>query len=63
MFDRLVGVNQIAEILGVPVSWIYSRSRIKKGSDAIPCIRVGKYLKFRVDSVMEWLESQNERQS
>ena len=59
--EHLVGVNQLAEILGVPPSWVYSRTRIN-GPDAIPSILVGKYRKFKVPVVMEWLERQNERQ-
>jgi predicted DNA-binding transcriptional regulator AlpA len=57
---RLVGVNELSEKLGVPPSWVYARTRIK-GPDTIPCIRVGKYLKFKLDAVMEWIEQQNER--
>ncbi|MDH4205622.1 MAG: helix-turn-helix domain-containing protein [Desulfobacteraceae bacterium] len=59
MHQKLIGVNELAEILGVPPSWVYARTRLK-GSDSIPCLRVGKYLKFEFDKVMDWLKSQNE---
>lgn len=59
-YESLVGVNQLAEIIGVPPSWIYARTRIK-GPESIPCIRVGKYCKFNLNEVMKWLEQQNEQ--
>ena len=52
MNKKLIGVNELAEILGVPPSWIYHRSRMNK----IPMIRVGKYIKFNLDEVMDWLK-------
>jgi hypothetical protein len=55
---NLVGVNELSEKLGVPPSWIYARTRIK-GPDAIPCIRVGKYIKFKIEDVIDWLESKD----
>ena len=59
MEERLIGVNELAEILGTPPSWVYSRTR-ETGSGAIPRIMVGKYVKFRIDDVMAWLEKKNE---
>jgi hypothetical protein len=58
MDQRLIGVNELAETLGVPPSWVYARTRLK-GSESIPCLRVGKYLKFEFDKVMDWLKKQN----
>jgi hypothetical protein len=49
----------LAEILGVPPSWIYAHSRLK-GPDTIPCLRVGKYLKFEFEEVLDWLKKRNE---
>jgi excisionase family DNA binding protein len=57
--DRLIGVNELAEYLGVPVSWCYSRTRLK-GPERIPFIRVGKYLKFVRQDVLDWLQRQQE---
>jgi predicted DNA-binding transcriptional regulator AlpA len=59
MSQNLIGVNGLSEILGVPSSWIYARTRLK-GKEQIPCIRCGKYIRFRIDEVMEWLQRQNE---
>ena len=59
MNQKLIGVNELAEILGVPPSWIYARSR-ETGSDSIPRIKVGKYVKFELDRVKDWLKKKNE---
>ena len=55
----LLTVDELAEILVVPKSWVYSRTR-ETGPDTIPRIRVGKYLRFVLDDVFRWLEKQNE---
>ena len=59
MYQKLIGVNELAEILDVPKSWIYSRSR-ETGPGSIPRIMVGKYVKFQLDDVMAWLKKKNE---
>lgn len=57
---KLISVIELSEQLGVPPSWVYARTRIK-GPESIPCIRVGKYCKFQIEKVMEWLEKRNKR--
>jgi len=62
MTERLVGVKELADFLGVAPSWLYSRTRIK-GPDAIPHLKVGKYVKFKTSErgpveVMDWLRAQ-----
>ena len=59
MNQDLLTVSELAEVLRTPVSWVYSRTR-EKGPRAIPIVRVGKYIRFRLDDVMDWLKSQNE---
>ena len=59
MIKKLIGVNELAEILGVPPSWVYSRSR-ETGPDSIPRLKVGKYVKFELGKVMDWLKEKNE---
>ena len=53
-------IDEMAKILKVPKSWVYSRTR-ETGPNTIPRVRVGKYLRFRLDDVMDWLEGQDER--
>ncbi|NLD38798.1 MAG: helix-turn-helix domain-containing protein [Desulfatiglans sp.] len=52
-------IDEIAETLKVPKSWIYSRTR-ETGPDTIPRIKVGKYLRFEPDKVLQWIKDQNE---
>ena len=56
---KLFGIKELAEFLGVKPSWCYSKSR-EKGPESIPRIYVGKYVKFKIDDVMEWLKKKNE---
>jgi len=58
MNDHLLSVDELAKSLNVPKSWLYSRTR-QTGSDAIPRLKVGKYIRFRLNEVMEWLEQKN----
>jgi excisionase family DNA binding protein len=56
-WDRdLMTVAETAEWLKVPVSWVYERSR-KRGRERIPCIKLGKYLRFERGAVRAWVES------
>jgi excisionase family DNA binding protein len=53
--NKLLTVSEVAAELQVPVSWVYERTR-RNGVDRIPHIKLGKYLRFRWSSVLEWLE-------
>ena len=52
--NELLTVSEIAQALKVPVSWIYERSR-RRGSESIPHIKLGKYLRFEMTAVQNWL--------
>jgi len=53
---RLLNVKELAEILGVPISWIYDRTR-KSGPESLPHLRVGKYIRFQESEVLDYLKS------
>ena len=59
MIDKLLTVAELAEALNVPRSWVYARTQ-RKCEKQIPCLRVGKYLRFRLDLVIAWLEAEPE---
>jgi excisionase family DNA binding protein len=59
MNQNLLSVDELAEFLNVPKSWIYSRTR-ESGPDSMPRIKVGKYCRFVLKDVLAWLKSQNE---
>jgi hypothetical protein len=46
----------LADYLGVPVTWIYKRTR-KNGPELIPHIKLGKYVRFDPESeaFQQWL--------
>ena len=50
----LVGVKELAEILGRKKSWVYGKCR----TGEIIFYKIGKYNMFDVDEVMEWVERQ-----
>lgn len=56
MIQNLIGISEMAKKLDVPVSWIYSRTR----TNEIPCVRIGKYVKFDYERVMRWVQEQSE---
>ena len=52
--DSLLTVQEVAEMCKVPVSWVYERTRLS-GSERIPCLKLGKYLRFEAAEVRNWL--------
>ena len=58
--NELLTVKEVADLLRVPVSWVYDRTR-KRSLDRLPGIRLGKYWRFRQGEVLAWVESQRER--
>jgi excisionase family DNA binding protein len=53
----LLTAEEVAELLRVPLSWVYERTR-KRGVDRIPGFRLGKYWRFREADVLAWLDRQ-----
>jgi excisionase family DNA binding protein len=53
----LLTVQQVAELLQVPVSWVYERVR-KRSLERLPGYRLGKYWRFREAEVWTWIECQ-----
>ena len=54
----LLEARQVAEILGMRVDYVYALCR----RDAIPHLRFGRFLRFRVGAIEQWL-SETERAS
>jgi excisionase family DNA binding protein len=51
---HLLTVSEIAHTLRVSVSWVYERTR-RQGRGRLPHIKLGKYLRFEINAVREWL--------
>ena len=48
----LLDADEVAAWLGVPVSWVRESTR----SGAMPCMRLGRYVRFELAAVEAWLE-------
>lgn len=54
----LLTPKQLADRLQVPKSWVFEQTRKRaktRNSNPLPCIRLGKYLRFSWIQVSEWL--------
>ena len=54
----LVNADEIARILNVPKTWIYERTW--QGQKAIPFIRLGAYVRFQPEVVINFFKSKED---
>ncbi len=52
--NQLLTAQQVATLLGVPVSFIYDRT-CRSAADPIPRLKIGKYVRFDPEQVESWL--------
>ena len=50
--SELITAKELAKRLNVPVSWIYRRTRL--GQEAIPHVKMGKYVRFDWEEVVRF---------
>ena len=50
----LLTAGQVAQLLGVPKSWVYAQSR----EGRLPTVRLGRYYRYRAAVVQAWLAEQ-----
>lgn len=53
MTDRLLDAKEVAARLGVSESWVREAAR----TGALPCVRLGRYVRFDPDDVERWIET------
>lgn len=53
--NKRVNADELSKIQDVPVSWIYQRTRL--GQDEIPHIKMGKYLRFNPEEVIQFFRN------
>lgn len=51
--DELLEVDEVARILKMTPDWIYAQVRAGR----LPHIRLGRFVRFRRESIEAWLES------
>ena len=54
--SRLLTIEQVSEMLQVPVSWVREHVR-REARDRIPGLKVGKYWRFRCEDILGWLDA------
>jgi excisionase family DNA binding protein len=52
--DRLLDADDVAVLLNVPVRWVRQASR----DGRLPCVRLGRYVRFSREDVLAWVEAQ-----
>ena len=52
--NRLLTVHEVADLLQVPVSWVYGRTR-RRSTERLPGYRLGKYWRFEKTEVLDWV--------
>ena len=52
--ERLLTVQEVANLLQVPASWVYERTR-RRGCDQLPHLKLGKYLRFEEPAVIDFI--------
>jgi excisionase family DNA binding protein len=52
MTASLLTADQVADLLGVPTSWVYEQSR--KGR--IPTVTLGRYRRYRPEAIEAWTQ-------
>lgn len=57
--NRLLTVREVAELLQVPVSWIYGHL-CKRSRERLPGYRLGKYWRFSEDEILAWVKCHRE---
>ena len=52
MSGGLLTADQVANLLGVPKSWVYEQSRRGR----IPTVTLGRYRRYRMEAIEAWVE-------
>ena len=55
--SELLTGDELCRVLKIKKSFLYAPVR-RKGPDAVPCIRIGKYLRYDLNAVKGWIEKQ-----
>lgn len=57
--DELLTGDELCRKLKIKKSFLYAPVR-RKGPDAVPCVMIGKYLRYDMEAVREWIGRQNQ---
>lgn len=57
MENKILTVAQVAELLKVPISWVYKRTK-RRAPDRLPHLKFGKYVRFEERAILAYIASQ-----
>jgi hypothetical protein len=59
--EDILTPTQLAERLQVKPSWVYEkcRRRAKYSGEPMPCLRIGRYLRFYWPDICDWMRNGN----
>ena len=57
MTERLLTAAEVADLLGVPKTWVYEQSRAGR----IPTVTLGRYRRYRRQAIEQWLADLEKR--
>jgi excisionase family DNA binding protein len=57
--EKLLTAEQVAQLLNVSTAWVYDHADRKR--PAIPCVRLGKSVRFRPEDVRTFIEAMTRR--
>jgi excisionase family DNA binding protein len=58
--ENILTPEEVAERLKVPPSWVYEKTR-GRCRNPIPCLRLGRYIRFDWQEVINWLTVEAEQ--
>jgi excisionase family DNA binding protein len=58
--ENILTPEEVAERLKVPPSWVYEKTRARC-RNPIPCLRLGRYIRFDWNAVITWLSVEAEQ--
>jgi hypothetical protein len=60
--EDIITPEEVAARLKVPESWVYEKTRARC-RNPIPCLRLGRYIRFDWNAVIHWLSVEADRNS
>ena len=60
--ENILTPEEVAARLKVPESWVYEKTRARC-RNPIPCLRLGRYIRFDWNAVINWLTVEAEKES
>lgn len=52
--ERLLSVQEVADLYGVPRSWVYAQAEAGR----LPHFKIGRYVRFKREEIADWLAGQ-----